>query len=145
MYGGSNFSKKIQFNAQGIYRIGHFDLDFGNGRKYPRVSPAALLLGQDAPLDPGRGNLLQFTGAITYQPTNELRTSFSLTKQKLTRHDTGLVAFDINILNARATYQFSKATLHALFLTTTHSAHGAYAALLGYTPSPGTSSTGLQR
>src|SRR5690242_5781568 len=41
-YGGSNPSKKISFNAQFTQRWGHLDLDFGNGDKYPRVSPAAL-------------------------------------------------------------------------------------------------------
>ncbi len=140
VYGGSNYSKKVQFNAQTIFRFGHFDLDFGNGRKYPRVSPAALLLGQNAPLDPGRGNLFQFSGGITYQPTNELRTSFSLTKQRLVRNDTGLVAFDINILNARATYQFSKATFARLiFDYNTLNSRVRTQALVGYTPSPGTS------
>jgi uncharacterized protein DUF5916/cellulose/xylan binding protein with CBM9 domain len=140
VYWGSNYNKKVQFNGQVIYRFGHFDLDFGNGRKYPRVSPAALLLGQNAPLDPGRGNLFQFSGGITFQPTNELRTSFSLTKQRLVRNDTRLVAFDINILNARATYQFSKATFARLiFDYNTLNSRLRTQALIGYTPSPGTS------
>ncbi len=73
--------------------MGTFDLDFGNGRKYPRVSPAALLLGQLAPLDPGAGNMLQINGGITYQPTNELHTQFNLVKQRLVRNDTGLHGF----------------------------------------------------
>jgi Domain of unknown function (DUF5916)/Carbohydrate family 9 binding domain-like len=140
VYAGSNYSKKVQFNAQYTHRFGHFDLDFGNGRKYPRVSPAALLLGQGAPLDPGRGNLMQFSGGITYQPTNELRTSFSLTKQRLVRNDTGLVAYDINILTGRATYQFSKATFARLILDyNTLNSRLRTQALVGYTPSPGTS------
>ena len=140
VFTGSNYSKKVQFNAQATYRYGHFDLDFGNGRKYPRVSPAALLLGQDAPLDPGRGNLLQINGGITFQPTNELRTQFNLTKQRLVRHDTGLVAFDINILTGRGTYQFSKATFARVILDyNTLNSRLRTQALLGYTPSPGTS------
>ena len=140
LYGGSNYSKKIQFSGQVTRRFGHFDLDFGNGRKYPRVSPAALLLGQAAPLDPGRGNLLQVNASITYQPTNELRTSFSLTKQRLVRYDTGLVAFDVNILTARATYQFSKATFARVILDyNTLNSRLRTQALFGYTPSPGTS------
>ena len=140
VFTGSNYSKKVQFNAQATYRYGHFDLDFGNGRKYPRVSPAALLLGQNAPLDPGRGNLLQINGGITFQPTNELRTQFNLTKQRLVRHDTGLVAFDINILTGRATYQFSKATFARVILDyNTLNSRLRTQALLGYTPSPGTS------
>jgi hypothetical protein len=140
VFGGSNYSKKVQFNGQVTYRFGHFDFDFGNGRKYPRVSPAVLLLGQNAPLDPGRGNLFQFSGGITFQPTNELRTSFSLTSQRLVRNDTGLVAFNIHILNARATYQFSKATFARLiFDYNTLNSRLRTQALVGYTPSPGTS------
>src|SRR4030095_8040589 len=74
------------------------------------MSPAALALGLLAPLDPGRGNLLQINGGVTYQPTNELRMSLNLTKQRLVRNDTGLLAFDVNILTFRGTYQFTKAT-----------------------------------
>jgi hypothetical protein len=33
-------AKQFQFNAQVTQRWGHFDLDFGNGEKYPRVSPS---------------------------------------------------------------------------------------------------------
>jgi hypothetical protein len=138
-YAGSQYSKKIQFNAQVTHRWGHFDFDFGNGNKYPRVSPAALLLGQNAPLDPGRGNLLQFNGSITYQPTNELRTSFSINSQRLRRYDTGLVAYRVNILTARGTYQFTKATFARLILDyNTLSSRLRSQALFGWTPSPGT-------
>jgi hypothetical protein len=139
-YAGSNYSKKVQFNAQVTYRMGIFDLDFGNGRKYPRVSPAALLLGQNAPLDPGRGNLLQINGGITYQPTNELRTQFNLVKERLVRNDTGRTAFDINILTFRGTYQFTKATFaRAIIDYNTLSQRARSQFLAGWTPSPGTS------
>jgi hypothetical protein len=140
VFGGSNYNKKVQFNGQVTYRLGHFDLDFGNGRKYPRVSPAALLLGQLAPLDPGRGNLLQVTGGITYQPTNELRMQFNLQKQRLVRNDTGRTAFDINILTFRGTYQFTKATFaRAIIDYNTLSQRARSQFLAGWTPSPGTS------
>ena len=140
VYGGSNYSKKIQFNAQFIYRFGHLDLDFGNGSKYPRVSPAALLLGQRAPLDPGRGGLLQLSGGVTYQPTNALRMSLNLNKQRLARYDTGRIAYDINILTFRGTYQFSKATFaRAIVDYNTLNARVRSQLLLGWTPSPGTS------
>lgn len=136
---GSNFNKKIQFNGQATYRFGHFDLDFGNGRKYPRVSPAALALGQGAPLDPGRGNLLQVNGGITFQPTNELRMQFNLNKQRLRRNDTGLLAFDINLISTRATYQFTKATFARVIMDyDTLRSRLRSQALLGWTPSPGT-------
>jgi len=140
VFGGSNYSKKVQFMGQVTYRLGHFDLDFGNGRKYPRVSPAALLLGQSAPLDPGRGNLLQLSGGITFQPTNELRTQFNLVKQRLVRSDTGRTAFDINILTFRGTYQFTKATFaRAIIDYNTLSQRARAQFLAGWTPSPGTS------
>jgi hypothetical protein len=139
VYGGSNPNKKINFKGQLIYRFGHFDLDFGNGRKYPRVSPAALLLGQLAPLDPGRGNLLQLKGTVDYQPTNELRLSFDLTKERLVRRDTGLVAYDTNILNFRGTYQFTKATfVRAIVDYNTLDSALRNQFLFGWTPSPGT-------
>jgi hypothetical protein len=158
VYAGSNYSKKIQFNGQVIYRFGHFDLDFGNLPKYPRISPPAIAAREAtdaghcndapslraavcfAPQDPGRGTLFQLNAGITYQPTNELRTSFSLTKQRLVRDDTGLVAFDINILNGRATYQFTKATFARLILDyNTLNSRLRTQALMGWTPSPGTS------
>lgn len=138
-YAGSSYSKKIQFNAQVTNRWGHFDLDFGNGNKYPRVSPAALALGQEAPLDPGRGHLLQFNGSITFQPTNELRTSFSVNSQRLRRYDTDRVAYKINILTLRGTYQFTKATFARVILDyNTLNSRLRSQALFGWTPSPGT-------
>ncbi len=140
LFGSSQWSKKIQFNGRAVYRIGHFDFDFGNGRKYPRVSPAALLLGQNAPLDPGRGNLFEFSGGVTYQPTNELRMSLNLNKQRLVRHDTGLTAFDINIITYRGTYQFTKATFaRAIIDYNTLNQRVRSQFLAGWTPSPGTS------
>jgi hypothetical protein len=122
------------------------DLDFGNGSKYPRVSPAALALGQNAPLDPGRGSLLQFNGSITYQPTNELRTQFSINSQRLGRYDTDRVAYNINIMTFRGTYQFTKATFTRLILDyNTLDSRMRAQALLGWTPSPGTARLPPQR
>jgi len=139
VYAGSNYSKTISFNGQFIQRWGHFDLDFGAGDKYPRVSPAALLLGQDAPLDPGRGTLVQFNGGVTYQPTNELRASFNINHQSLKRYDTDRYAFKINILTSRVTYQFTKATFARVILDyNTLNSRLRSQALFGWTPSPGT-------
>ena len=163
-YAGSNYNKQISFNAQVIHRWGNFDLDFGNGDKYPRVSPIglahaaaqaqAIAAGEcketdsnirpaictvGAPLDPGRGNLLQFSGGITYQPTNELRTSFSINHQNQTRYDTDRTAFSINILTSRTTYQFTKATFARVILDyNTLNSRLRSQALFGWTPSPGT-------
>ena len=139
-YFGSNLSKKFQFNGQVIYRAGHMDLDFGNGSRYPRVSPAAMLLGQDAPLDPGRGGLLQVNGTFYYTVTDAFKTSIGLNKQRLRRYDTGLVAFDVNILNWRGTYQFTKATFaRAIVDYNTLNRRVRAQFLAGWTPSPGTS------
>ncbi len=50
-------SKKFAFFMFTSYNRGVLDFDFGSGSpRYPRVSPAALEFGQDAPLDPGAGN-----------------------------------------------------------------------------------------
>ena len=164
-YAGSNFSKKIQVNAQFTQRWGHLDFDFGNGDKYPRVSPAALQYAAareaaiaagecdesipeeerafactaSAPLDPGRGKLLQFNGNLTYQPTNALRAQFSINSQRLRRYETDRTAFAINILTMRGTYQFTKATFARLILDyNTLNSRLRSQALLGWTPSPGT-------
>src|SRR6185436_18963183 len=138
--GNSQYNKKIQFNGRAVWRANHLDLDFGGGSKYPRVSPAALLLGQKAPLDPGAGNLFEFTGGVTYQPTNELRMSLNLVKQRLVRKDTNLTAFDVNILTFRGTYQFTRATFaRAIVDYNTLSSRVRAQLLAGWTPSPGTS------
>ena len=100
------------------------DFDFGAGPKYPRVSPPALAAAQAseaglcntsplpaicrAPQDPGPGDFWHFDGGITYQPTSALNAQFSYTKERLTRYDTGRIAFDENIISLRTTYQFTR-------------------------------------
>lgn len=162
-YFGSNYNKKIQFNGQVTYRLNHLDLDFGNLPKYPRASPPAIRAreleaaglctdsdpndGIDerdprcvAPQDPGAGKLLQVTGSITFQPTNELRTSIALNKQRLVRNDTGLTAFDVNIWTWRGTYQFTKSYFaRAIIDYNTLNSRVRAQFLTGWTPSPGTS------
>jgi hypothetical protein len=137
--GGSQYNKKIQFNGRAVWRFNHLDLDFGGGRRFPRVSPAALLLGEDAPLDPGAGNLFEFSGSVTYQPTNALKLQLNLVKNRLVRKDTGLLAFDTNIFTLRSTYQFSPFTFARAIVdynTLNQRARGQF--LLGWTPNPGT-------
>jgi hypothetical protein len=155
--GNSQYSKKIQFNGRAVWRTNHLDLDFGGGRRFPRVSPAALeaaafrannslLCASDhpanpcsAPLDPGPGLLFEFTGGITYQPTNELRMSLNYVKNRLVRSDTDRVAFDTNILTFRGTYQFTKATFaRAIIDYNTLNQRARAQFLLGWTPNPGT-------
>jgi hypothetical protein len=162
-YGGSNPGKKLSLNAQLTQRWGHFDLDFGNGSKYPRVSPFALELAAErsaleaagqcdpknpdrpaectaaAPLDPGAGKLFQFNAGITYRPTNALSASFNINSQTLRRYDTDRYAYKLNIFTLRGTYQFTKATFARLILDyNTLDSHLRAQGLFGWTPSPGT-------
>lgn len=137
--GSSQYNKKIQFNGRAVWRVNHLDLDFGGGRRFPRVSPAALALGQLAPLDPGAGNLFEFSGGITYQPTNELRMQLNYVKNRLVRKDTGLVAFDTNIFTLRTTYQFTKFSFaRAIVDYNTLNQRVRAQFLYGWTPNPGT-------
>ncbi len=134
-------SKKYSVNIFSAYNWGVIDLDFGTDNpSYPRVSPAALALGKDAPLDPGAGNELFIEGSGAYQPTDALRLSLNLTKNRLTRHDTKRVAFDDQIFSLRGTYQFTRfwfARARADYSTLAARMRMQY--LLGWTPNPGTS------
>jgi hypothetical protein len=132
-------SKKysVQFTAQFSY--GAMDFDFGGGEKFPRISPAALLFGQAAKLDPGPGRGLDLNGTFIYQPTNELRLQLDYTKSRLRRDDTGLVAFDDNIYILHGTYQFTRFTFARArvdYDTLASNIRGQF--LLGWTPNPGT-------
>ena len=65
--------------------------------------------------------------------------SLNLTKQRLRRYDTGLLAFDVNILTFRGTYQFTKATFaRAILDYQTINSRLRSQLLFGWTPSPGT-------
>ncbi len=131
-------SKKYSGDVFIIHSSNAFDLDFGGGDRFPRVSPAALL-DPDAPLDPGTGSYWEANANFTYQPTNALRASVGYIKSRLVRYDTGRVAFDDNIWVARATYQFSAFTFARArvdYDTLSASVRGQF--LLGWTPNPGT-------
>ncbi|HYP52107.1 MAG TPA: hypothetical protein VEQ42_01120, partial [Pyrinomonadaceae bacterium] len=134
-------SKKITGFFFTAYHWGALDFDFGTGNpRFPRISPAALLLGQDAPRDPGAGNEWFFEGNIAYQPTDELRLQIFYTKDRLVRQDTGLTAFDDNIYSLRGTYQFTRfwfARARADYTTLGSNVRMQY--LLGWAPNPGTS------
>jgi len=136
--GGYRPNKKYSITWRAVYRDGHFDFDFGAGRHFPRVSPAALA-DPDAPFDPGRGGLFEFRGTFAYQPTNALRSTLDYTKNRLRRYDTNLVAFDVNLLSWRTTYQFTRflfARARIDYESLPRRARGQF--LLGYTPNPGT-------
>ncbi|HEY0080295.1 MAG TPA: DUF5916 domain-containing protein [Pyrinomonadaceae bacterium] len=138
-FAGATPSKKYSLFVFSIYNWGIHDLDFGAGRRFPRVSPAALRFGQDAPQDPGSGNEWYMESNVTYQPSDALRLSLEYTKDRLTRHDTGLVAFDDNIFILRGTYQFTRFIFARARLDYTTLAARTRAQLLwGYTPNPGT-------
>ncbi len=115
-----------------------FDFDFGAEPKYPRVSPAALA-DPDAPIDPGPGTSLNLEAGISLQPTAKLRASLDYEKSRLRRHDTGLLAFDENILSFRSTYQFSRfvfARARVDYDTLESNVRAQF--LFGYAPNPGT-------
>ncbi|HKQ79546.1 MAG TPA: hypothetical protein VJ810_37985, partial [Blastocatellia bacterium] len=139
VFGGSTPSKKYSIFMSGVYRWGEFDYDFGAGRRFPRVSPAALT-NPDAPMDPGPGTSLNLEGSFNFQPTDALRLSLNYTKSRLERNDTKRVAFDDNIYSWRATYQFTRFTFaRARIDYTTLSSNVRGQFLFGWTPNPGTS------
>ncbi len=133
-----SFNKRFSANGNFSYDFNTFDLDFGAGRRFPRVSPAAIALGQNAPLDPGTGNQLNLSFGAEFKPTDNFNFDLGYRKSKLTRNDTKLVAFDSNIFQFNSTYQFSrfvniKARLD--YNTLSNRVFGQYT--FGWTPSPG--------
>jgi hypothetical protein len=138
LFAGSRPSKKYTFNILLVHTINSFDLDFGAGPKFPRVSPPAII-DPAAPLDPGPGGFWDVELGAGLQPTNELNFSLSYIKNRQTRYDTGRVAFDDNIYALRSTYQFTRfvfARARVDYETLTSNIRGQF--LLGWTPSPGT-------
>lgn len=139
VYGGTTPSKQFYADFNISYIWNAFDLDFGAGPKFPRVSPAALV-DPDAPLDPGPGKELRASVNFTYQPTDVLRLDLGYTKDRLVRNDTGRVAFDDNIVSLRSTYQFTRfifARARIDYDSLDANVRGQF--LLGWTPNPGTS------
>jgi len=158
VYAERQFNKQFYAYFFTGTRRGIFDFDFGAGPNFPRVSPYAIArreaqaqgICDDDPkplpsvcvnaLDPGSANGFDIDTGVTLQPTSALRTSFSYVKARLTRRDTGLVAFDDNIYALRTTYQFTRflfARARIDYGTLSTSARGQF--LFGWTPNPGTS------
>ena len=128
----------LAFEFYGGFTNNEFDLDFGGGNRFPRVSPAALL--GDNRLDPGKGKQLNYGAYVELKPTEAFRVSLNARKTQLIRKDTGLTAFDSDIFTLRSTYQFSRFTFTRLrvdYDTLSRNASGQI--LLGWNPSPGTS------
>ncbi|MGH9753133.1 MAG: DUF5916 domain-containing protein [Blastocatellia bacterium] len=136
-------SKKFSIFMFGVYRRNEFDFDFGAGKRYPRVSPAALANtdpDKEPPKDPGPGTGMTVEGNFIYKPTAALRLSLNYTKSRLRRNDTRLLAFDDNIYSWRTTYQFTRflfARTRVDYSTLSSNVSGQF--LLGWTPNPGTS------
>ena len=132
-------SQKYSGSVFVVRTWGQFDFDFGNGRRYPRVSPGALL-NPNAPLDPGPGDAWSITSSLAYQPTQALRTTLDYTKSRLVRDDTGRVSFDDNIFSLRTTYQFTRfLSARARIDYSTLASRMRPQLLVGWTPNPGTS------
>ena len=153
------FNKKYSgFVFMGTQR-GQFDFDFGAGPRFPRVSLSAVqkreaeaagrCASEDpnfvAPpvcaglQDPGAGKTFDVEAGFTYQPTSALRAQVSYNKSRLTRYDTGLVAFDDNIVVLRTTYQFTRFLAlrgRVDYATLASQVRGQF--LFGWTPNPGT-------
>ena len=155
VFGGSTPTKKINFNFFVNQAYGSLDFDFGAGPRYPRVSiPAVAARNAQAagkcngpvvpavcraPLDPGPGAFFNANGSVTYQPSNPLNIRLSITKQRLRRDDTHLLAFDDNIVSLRSTYQFTRFIFARGRIDYDTLASNVKAQFLfGYTPNPGT-------
>lgn len=155
VFAGSTPTKKLDFFVFANRSFGNLDFDFGNDPKYPRVSiPAVtarlareagqcntipLLAVCRAPLDPGAGAFFHIDGSVNYRPSTPLNLSLSFTKERLRRYDTGLLAFDDNIVSLKGTYQFSRfifARGRIDFDSLASNYKGQF--LFGWTPNPGT-------
>jgi hypothetical protein len=142
-YGYKNINKRFSLNASGNLNLNNFDFDFGAGRKFVRVSPAAVAsyLVRPfvvAPLDPGTGTEFSFDIGAEVKPTDKFNFEVGFNKDEFRRNDTKLLTFISNIATFRSTYQFSrfvsvKARLD--YNTLSGRLRGQYT--FGWTPSPG--------
>jgi hypothetical protein len=155
VFAGSTPMKKVDFNMFMNRVAGSLDFDFGGGPRYPQVSipavaarnaqAAGLCNGPTpppvcvAPQDPGPGGFLHFDATVNYRPSTPLNLSLSFTKERLRRYDTGLLAFDENIVSLRSTYQFTRfifARGRIDYDSLASNVKGQF--LFGWTPNPGT-------
>jgi hypothetical protein len=90
-------------------------------------------------LEPGGGGYLYTNGNVTYKATKDLNMTLSFSKNRLVRDDTGLVAFDTNIVSLKTTYQFTRfAFTRARIDYDSTTSHYSGQFLFGWTPNPGT-------
>lgn len=117
----SRINKKIAVGAFVGTIFNAFDFDFGGGPRFPRRSPAYLAYlrecqsnpaacANEPALDPGTGRQFDFGLGVELRPTDPLRISLDYNKSRLVRSDTGLTAFDSNIVSLKSTYQFTRFT-----------------------------------
>ncbi len=131
--------------------FGSLDYDFGAGPKYPRASAPFVQwyetcgrLGSacttPAPKqDPGAGDLTYLESSVRYQPTAAFQVQVNYNRSRLTRNDTGRVAFDDNIFSLRSTYQFTRNTFARVRMDYSNiSSRIRPQVVFGWTPSPGT-------
>ena len=115
-----------------------FDYDLGNGPRFPRVSPAALL-DPAAPFDPGKGDTLDLNLNFSWQPTDSLRLSLGRVSSRLLRLDTMRTAYYQQLYSLRSAYQFTRSTfVRARADYDTLRSNLSSQLLVGWTPNPGT-------
>ena len=129
---------------------GVLDYDFGAGPKYPRASlPYVQWYNSCGQLpvcniaapkqDPGAGDMLYIESSVRYQPTTALQMQLNYNRSRLTRRDSGLIAFDDNVVSLRSTYQFTRSIFARVRIDYSNIASRFRPqAVLGWTPSPGT-------
>lgn len=151
-YGELNFSKtfnkRLSVRAEVGFTNNAFDLDFGASEIYPRVSPVYLqyLIDlmtdptlEEPPLDPGKSFLFRYDINVNLQPTDPWSIRLSYDRRRLRRKDTGLTAFDSNIVSLRSVYQFTRFTFARVrwdYESIERTLNGQM--LFGWTPNPGT-------
>ncbi len=102
------FSKRFSMNSNLSISLNSFDYDFGAGLDYPRVSPAAIKLGQNAPLDPGEATSLYYGIGGNVKASDNFSFYLSYNKSSLRRDATHLFAYESNNFSIGSTYQFSR-------------------------------------
>jgi hypothetical protein len=136
--GGVAASQRLSVSALYDRSWNNLDFDLGAGPRYPRVSPGALA-DPAAPLDPGPGDNLSVGATLAWQPTEALRLSGTYERSRLTRHDTGRVAYDQSLTSLRAQYAFSRFASLRTRLDYDSLDRGLFAqAVMGWSPRPGT-------
>jgi hypothetical protein len=136
--GGVAPSQRLSLSALYDRSWGNLDFDLGAGPRYPRVSPAALA-DPKAPLDPGPGASTSMAATLAWQPTAALRLSGTWERSRLTRDDTGRVAYDQSLASLRAQYAFSRFASLRGRIDYDSLDRGTFAqAVFGWSPRPGT-------